>query len=181
MQQKKVYTIDINDSCSMIIRQGAFGSGEHETTQSCLRKLSSMEIEGKTLLDIGCGTGILGIAASKLGARMAVGFDPDFSSCITALDCNRMNDVSNNHIICGYAESVSGVYDIIVANIYYDIAMALRDYVSVHLAEGGMVILSGIPIEENYDVRRCYEQGGFKILDLNILDEYSTILLKKGD
>jgi len=164
----------------MRIRQGAFGSGEHETTLACLKHLQNIELKGKKVLDVGCGTGILGIAASLLGAEMCIGFDPSLAACKTAVFCNELNGVTNNHIICGYNDAVSGRFDVVAANIYQDILIALCPYITDVLTEQGLALLSGIPLEYNYEVKVCYERQGFKVLDLNIHDEYSTILLQKG-
>lgn len=180
MNEKKIYDIPLKGGRKMRIRQGAFGSGEHETTLACLKHLQNMELKGKKVLDVGCGTGILGIAASLLGAEMCIGFDPSLAACETAVFCNELNGVTNNHIICGYNDAVSGRFDVVAANIYQDILIALCPYIADHLTYEGLALLSGIPIEYNYDVRVCYERQGFKVLDLNIHDEYSTILLQKG-
>lgn len=180
MNEKKIYDIPLKDGRKMRIRQGAFGSGEHETTLACLKHLQNMELKGKKVLDVGCGTGILGIAASLLGAEMCIGFDPSLAACETAVFCNELNGVTNNHIICGYNDAVSGRFDVVAANIYQDILITLCPYIADVLTEQGLALLSGIPLEYNYEVKVCYERQGFKVLDLNIHDEYSTILLQKG-
>jgi len=180
MNEKKIYDIPLKGGRKMRIRQGAFGSGEHETTLACLKHLQNIELKGKKVLDVGCGTGILGIAASLLGAEMCIGFDPSLAACETAVFCNELNGVTNNHIICGYNDAVSGRFDVVAANIYQDILIALCPYIADVLTEQGLALLSGIPLEYNYEVKVCYERQGFKVLDLNIHDEYSTILLQKG-
>ena len=180
MNDKIVYSIPLKNEKVIKIRQGAFGSGEHETTIACLKHLQKMDLKNKTVLDIGCGTGILGIASSILGASFCVGFDPSYSACETALFCNNLNKINNNHIVCGYNDSINGKFDIVVANIYQDILINLCQYINNSLKNSGITLLSGIPIEYNFDVKKCYENSGFKVLDLNIHDEYSTILLKKG-
>lgn len=180
MVHRKIYDIPLKGGRKMRIRQGAFGSGEHETTLACLKHLQNIELKGKKVLDVGCGTGILGIAAFLLGAEMCIGFDPSLAACETAVFCNELNGVTNNHIICGYNDAVSGRFDVVTANIYQDILIALCPYIDDVLTEQGLALLSGIPLEYNYEVKVCYERQGFKVLDLNIHDEYSTILLQKG-
>ena len=180
MDCRKIYSIPLNNGKIMKIRQGAFGSGEHETTQACLKHLQGFGLDGKTVLDIGCGTGILGIAACLLGAKYVIGFDPSLPACETARFCNGLNGVENNHIVCSYIDAVSGEYDVIAANIYQDILIDICEDIAKAAVEGGYALLSGVPIEYNYEVKICYEKVGFKVLDLNIHDEYSTILLQKG-
>ncbi|MCD8491971.1 MAG: 50S ribosomal protein L11 methyltransferase [Geovibrio sp.] len=180
MYERKIYEIPLKGGKTMRIRQGAFGSGEHETTLACLNHLQRMDLAGKRVLDVGCGTGILGIAACMLGAEMCIGFDPSFAACETALFCNELNGVTNNYVICGYNDAVHGRFDVVAANIYQDILIALCPYIADILTDEGIALLSGIPLEYNYDVRVCYERQRFKVLDLNLHDEYSTILLKKG-
>jgi ribosomal protein L11 methyltransferase len=180
MDYKKIYELPLSNGKVMKIKQGAFGSGEHETTKACLRHLQNLDLKNKTVLDVGCGTGILGIAACLLGASYAVGFDPSFSACKTARFCNALNKIENNYITCSYLNALGGEYDVVAANIYQDILLDICDDVTKMTKTDGYALLSGIPIEYNYEVKIRYERGGFKVLDLNIHDEYSTILFKKG-
>lgn len=160
----------------LIITSGAFGSGEHETTTACIKVMQEMDLAGKRVLDVGCGTGILSIAAHKLGAAQVVAFDISYNACVNTRTNFRQNNVEHIPVICGEADAVSGEYDVIIANIYFDIILALRPYFTNHLAKGGQVLCSGIPLEENYDVRRAYESNNFATLLLKNHEEYSTVL-----
>jgi len=179
MSDKKTYIIPLANGTSAKIYQGAFGSGEHETTKACISHLEQMNLENKTMLDIGCGTGILGICASLLGAEKIYGYDISFDACITAEKCSMLNGISNNHIICGLQDCIKGSFDIIFANIYFDILIDIADFINDSLKKDGELVLSGIPVEYNYDVRKHYMDRGFEVIRLQIHEDFSTVLLKR--
>ncbi|WP_088655006.1 50S ribosomal protein L11 methyltransferase [Geofilum rhodophaeum] len=123
----------------------SFGTGHHETTSMVMALLLQMEVEGKTVLDMGCGTGILGILASKLGAVEVTGIDID-SWCTTnsAENCE-LNAVSNMQLKLGDASLLQkeGQFDLILANINKNILLAdLPQYVK-NLRPGATLIMSG--------------------------------------
>jgi len=171
MKERKIYNISLCNGSEASIYQGAFGSGEHETTQACIEHLENMELKNKTLLDIGCGTGILGICASLLGASKIYGYDTSYDACRTAAECNRLNSVTNNHIICGIQDCIKGSFDIVFANIYFDILIEISAFIKGAVKPDGELILSGIPIEFNYDVRAHYKREGFEIINLQIHED----------
>jgi ribosomal protein L11 methyltransferase len=175
--KRKIHEISLSNGTSAKIFQGAFGSGEHETTKACIKHLEKMDVQNKTLLDIGCGTGILGICASLLGIKYAVGYDLFYNACSTAKECNELNNIQNNHIVCGLQDCINSRFDIIFANIYFDILIELADFIKSSLFSDGKLVLSGIPIEFNYDVRRKYESIGFNVVDVNIHEDFSTCLM----
>jgi ribosomal protein L11 methyltransferase len=179
MKNKKIYEIPLTNGKIAKIYQGAFGSGEHETTKACIKHLEYMDLQNKTMLDVGCGTGILGICASMLGADQVYGYDLFHEACVTAIECNQLNSITNNHIICGLQDCIKGQFDIIFANIYFDILMDISGYIYDWLVDDGQLVLSGIPIEFNYDVRAHYERKGFQVINLQIHEDFSTVLLKK--
>ncbi|PLX66409.1 MAG: hypothetical protein C0602_12180 [Denitrovibrio sp.] len=178
MKNRKIHDIPLFNTKTAHIYQGAFGSGEHETTKACIRHLESINLDNKTVLDIGCGTGILGICASLLGAKEVFGYDISYDACKTALECNKLNGISNNHIICGLQDCINGSFDVIAANIYFDILIDISGFIQASLAPDGLVILSGIPVEFNYDVRRHYMNVGFEVINLQIHEDFTTVLLK---
>ncbi|TVZ36199.1 50S ribosomal protein L11 methyltransferase [Seleniivibrio woodruffii] len=178
--ERRIHEIPLKNGRTARIYQGAFGSGEHETTKACIAHLERMELSGKKMLDVGCGTGILGICASLLGAGSVVGYDVSFDACATAKLCNELNDIDNNHIVCGFETCIKGTFDIIFANIYYDILTAISDFIYGSLAENGLLVLSGVPVEEHYDIRRHYMKYGLEVLDLQIHEDYCTVLFSKG-
>jgi len=177
MIERKIHNIPLQNGQIAKIYQGAFGSGEHETTKACIKHLESMELSGKTVLDVGCGTGILGICASMLGAKEVYGYDISYDACATAVECNKLNSIENNHIICGLQNCIKGSFDIIFANIYFDILIDISDFIKESLASDGQLVLSGIPIEFNYDVRAHYIKKGFEVINLQIHEDFSTVKL----
>ena len=166
----------------LFMQRGAFGSGEHQTTSSCLEFMENMaNLNSAHLLDLGSGTGILAIAALKLGARDAVCVDIEPEAVDTARTNCALNSVADRvtHIV-GTLDAVSETgFDVIVANIYGDILIELAEPLSGKLKRGGALLLSGILWEYNFDVRKAYERQGCQIVKNRLLEEFSTILLKK--
>ena len=124
----------------------AFGTGTHETTQMVVSQLLGMPLQGKRLLDCGCGTGILGIVASKLGAESVLGYDIDEWSVDNSLHNATLNGVANMVVRKGDATSLAagdGPFDVVVANINRNILLAdLPRWVQA-MAKKGTIVLSG--------------------------------------
>lgn len=166
----------------LVMQRGAFGSGEHETTVSCLEILEAFpEIKGARVLDLGSGTGILAIAALALGSAHAVCVDIEQKAVETAQLNFQLNDLDGRatHMIGTLDTVAEDGFDLILANIYGDILLDLVDSLTFKLKPGGTLLLSGILWEYNFDVRQAYEKRGCEVLRNRILDEFSTILLRK--
>ena len=129
----------------------AFGTGNHETTRMIVSSLMNMNLYKKRVLDCGCGTGILGIVASKLGAGDVVGYDIDEWSVNNAQHNAQLNGVDNMEVLFGNASvinHISGMFDLVMANINRNILLAdMKSFRSV-LNEGGYLILSGFYNED---------------------------------
>ena len=124
----------------------AFGTGTHETTRMVLAMLSRLDVRGKRLLDCGCGTGILGIAASKLGAKEVVAYDIDEWSVENAKHNAAINHVDNLEVFLGDAHILShinGMFDVVMANINRNILLQDMDTFCSVLPAGGSLIISG--------------------------------------
>jgi len=170
------------DRIDLVMQRGAFGSGEHETTHSCLEFMEGMaELESARVLDLGCGTGILAIAALKIGAKDAVCVDIEARAVETARVNCALNGLESycTHITGTLDEVDATGFDVILANIYGDILIDIAGLISNKLRHGGMLLLSGILWEYNFDVRQAYETQGCEVIKNRILDEFSTILMKK--
>lgn len=145
----------------------AFGTGTHATTKMCLELLDKYTQSGSKVLDIGCGSGILSIAAVLLGAKRAVGVDIDATAVRVAKENAALNDISDKteYIKGNLTESVSGKYDIICANIVADAILSLLGTVKNFMHKDTVFICSGIIDIRAEEVRSVLSENGFKIVD----------------
>ncbi len=166
----------------LVMQRGAFGSGEHETTESCLELMEDLPgLQGARILDLGSGTGILAIAALKLGASHAVCVDIEEKAVQTAMTNCSLNGLDDRvtHVIGTLADITDDQFDMVLANIYGDILLGIAGPLSAAVKPGGMLLLSGILWEYNFDVRHAYERQECTVVKNRLLDEFSTILLSR--
>jgi ribosomal protein L11 methyltransferase len=143
------------DAVNLMLDPGlAFGTGSHATTRLCLRWLESRIAGGETVLDYGCGSGILAIAALKLGASRAVGIDIDSDAVAAARANARRNGVGGEFLECGSPLTLTA--DLVVANILANPLKVLAPILAEHCGRGGHIALSGILADQAEDVERCY-------------------------
>jgi len=155
----------------------AFGTGSHETTRMCIKALERHVKAESTVFDIGTGSGILSIAAAKLGAKKTIGVDLDPVAVDSARQNVSYNDISNIEILYGdLMEVVKGKANIVIANIMADIIMFLTEQVKEFLVEGGYFISSGIILSKKDEVINKLIQCGFKIEEINIEGEWVCIV-----
>jgi len=171
------------DRLDLVMIPGAFGSGEHETTACCLRILEGMteSVQGAHVLDLGSGTGILAIAALKLGAASAVCVDIDPGAVETCRRNCELNGVADQvEHFCGTLEILPPrSFDLVLANIYGDILLQLATQLTQRAKTGSPLLLSGILWEYNFDVRQTYERAGCDVVRNYMLEEFSSVLLKR--
>ena len=131
----------------------AFGTGNHETTSLMMEHLTEINLDGKSVLDMGCGTGILGIFASMLGAEIVTAIDIDSWSFEATVENSRINKISNLETFIGDAQLLgTKTFDIILANIQKNIILQdIEKYVSV-LNDDGILILSGFYQDDLEDI-----------------------------
>ena len=168
----------------------AFGTGKHETTQLCIRQLEKYVKPGVRILDLGTGSGILGITALKLGAGSVFGTDLD-ENAITAVHENleangipeeKFGVVQGNIIDEKEVQDAAGYecYDIAVANILADVIIMIQKEVPVHLKQGGIFITSGIIDMKEQAVRDALSQNdAFEILETTRQGEWVSITARK--
>ena len=158
----------------------AFGTGTHETTSMCIRELENYVDETKTVFDIGCGSGILAIAAAQLGANEVVAGDLDEVAVKVSKENCEINHVSDKVVVKhgSLFEVVDSKADVIVANIIADIIKILAKDVSKFLKEDGVFISSGIILAKIDEVCEALEENGFEIVKVERLGEWSAIVSK---
>lgn len=161
----------------------AFGTGTHETTQMCLKLLEQAfdaHPAPRRVLDVGTGTGILGIAAALLGAPYTLGIDVDPKGVEVAGENARINGVEARfHVATTPLSSVEGKYDLILANVLAEILCDLRQDIADRVVPGGKLILSGILTEKSDWVAREYEAVGCRLANRKEEDQWTALLLQR--
>lgn len=163
-------------------RKGAFGSGEHETTAACLEIMPDIpNIAGSRALDLGSGTGILALAAARLGAATVLAVDLDEAAAVSCRENVHLNGVDGQvEAICGELSVVADQQvDLVLANIYADILLPLADQLVAMTVPGGHLLLSGIPLQDKFDVVQRYTVLGCSVLDSRIGEEFATYLFSR--
>ncbi len=161
----------------------AFGTGHHESTRLCLELLrdSVPAVSGGTLLDIGTGTGILGMAALLFGAGRVTAVDNDPEAVRAAGENIRRNGLSSRMEIAGTdIKEIEAHFDIVVANIVHDVLLQLADELARLTRAGGALILSGL-LEgvQSRNLQYCFEQKGFHLVEKRTAGPWSGLLLEK--
>ncbi len=156
ISQGNEIAIEINPSL-------AFGTGHHETTRLCIEAIEEtvQTRDIKTLLDVGSGSGILSISALLLGVRDVVGFDTDPIAIEESRKNARKNGVLDQiNFFCGYIQSAKGQYDLIVANVYIESILLMKEEFLSRLSPGGKLIVSGIQYKRRDEAVRGLEETG---------------------
>lgn len=170
-----------NPAGRLLLRRGAFGSGEHETTASCLEVLAALApLDGATVLDLGCGTGVLAMAALRFGAARAVCVDIDPRAALLAAGNTRVNGLFGRvSSLAGEVTALAQIrFDLITANVPAEVLLGQAEALVQRTVPGGWLLLSGILWEEAYDVRRRFLRLGCRCRRERWLDEYCTLLLQ---
>ena len=181
-EDKNKFLIEIDPGIS-------FGTGKHETTQLCIRQIRKYLKEGERVLDVGCGSGILSIAALKLGAGSVVGTDVD-GDCITSthenMTVNHLAENSGEFYVGNliddkvFQEKIGTGYDLVVANILADIIIPMAPALYQCTKEQGVLITSGIIDFKENEVKEALEQAGFEILEVNHQGEWVNVTARKN-
>ncbi|MGN0818948.1 MAG: 50S ribosomal protein L11 methyltransferase [Christensenellaceae bacterium] len=159
----------------------AFGTGEHETTSMILSAMQSYIKKGQSVLDVGTGSGILGITAALIGAQKVLMTDIDRTACLVAQKNIKLNDVER---ICfvecrGDLENVEERFDVVVANITAEVLTFLSDSISKVVKPGGIVILSGILKDRLDKVETTFSRLNLSKLSSDTQGEWSSLILIK--
>lgn len=157
----------------------AFGTGEHETTRMCIQALERYVKKDTTVFDVGCGSGILAIAAAKLGAKKAIGVDLDPVAVESALENLKYNNVDNIEILHGnLLDVIEGKAEVVVANIIAEVICILTEDVSKAICKDGYFITSGIIHDRVEMVTNKLEECGFEVEEINKDGEWNCIVAK---
>ena len=161
----------------------AFGTGTHETTRLVMEMLQDEIRGGEHVLDVGCGSGILSLCASKLGAARCAAYDID-PVAVKVAEENIALDGADN-IVCGVSDLLAGVdlskgkFNFVVANIVADIVIRLLPDAHRVMTEDGRIIVSGIIGCRGDDVRRCLAENGFRIVKEREENDWLAILAER--
>ena len=167
----------------------AFGTGMHETTQLCIRQIRKYTTEHTRILDVGCGSGILGMLALMFGAEYSVGTDLD--PC--AIDATRENMQVNGITEDRYEVMIGNIiddkavqdkvgyekYDIVAANILADVLVPLTPVIVNQLKPGGIYITSGIIDDKEETVVNAVKAAGLEVLEVNYQGEWVSVTARK--
>ena len=161
----------------------SFGTGQHHTTRLCLELLEGCVNGGEKILDMGCGSGILSIAAVLLGAQDAVAVDIEENAAATAAENAQKNNIPAEKYTTYFgnilsdeklADRIDGKYDVITANIVADVLIAMKDHFLRYIRKGGTLIVSGIIEERMEEVLSAIEQTGFTRKGVNVKDGWAA-------
>jgi ribosomal protein L11 methyltransferase len=161
----------------------AFGTGTHETTQMCLQLIEDafdLAPPPSTALDIGTGTGILGIAAARLGAIRVLGVDTDPKAVEVAEENAKANGVAE-HFASTFAplSSIGGAYDLVLANLIAEILIDLKKEILARCAPGGLLILSGILTEKSGWVEDEFRTEGARLVQRKTDGQWAALSLRR--
>lgn len=154
----------------------AFGTGSHATTRMCLEL---MDVEGKDVIDVGCGSGILGIAAKICGAKSVYMCDIDAQAVEFATKNAELNNIVATIEKADLLEGEQQA-DFIFANITADILMRFSKSIGKHLRENGTIVLSGIIDTRLDEVIQCYQSAGYQIVERMAIDDWRALKLKRA-
>ena len=158
----------------------AFGTGEHETTSMCVEMLAKYVNANDTVIDVGCGSGILGITASKLGAKQVVMTDIDECAVIATNHNMTLNGIKNGEVLLkNLLDDTTVKGEVIVCNIMAEVLISFAPFIGSNLLDGGKIILSGILADRLDKVKDAYERAGFCFVEQKIKGEWSALVMAK--
>ena len=160
----------------------AFGSGEHESTKMCLEFLQEIKVEGKSVVDVGCGSGILALSAKALGAKDIEAYDID-DIAVSAAKINAKENgfedikIENSNLL----EKSNKTFDVVLANITSEVLKMLAKSLRKYVNKDGIVIISGILESLEHEVLKAFTDLDFEVMDRKHKGEWVAFKLKVKD
>jgi ribosomal protein L11 methyltransferase len=162
----------------------AFGTGTHETTRLVMKIMQDVVRGGERVLDVGCGSGILAITASKLGAKSCNAYDIDPVAVKVAKEnakiagCDNIT-VGTSDLLAG-VERIHGGYELCVANIVADIIIRMLPDVHAYLSPSAPIILSGIVAEREDDIKNAAAKHGYSVVRIERENDWVAMMIRRG-
>lgn len=157
----------------------AFGTGHHETTYMIMDVMQNLNFDGKTVLDYGCGTGILSILASMLKANYIDAVDIENESYLNTIENAALNNITNINTFEGTLETIKGGnYDVILANINRNVILGTLSDLKNKLAKNGQLIISGFLSEDEIILRNACDDNGLTIIEVKKRNSWLCMLLQ---
>ncbi len=178
--------IPVNNEVVLELDPGmAFGTGLHPTTRMCLEQIEQRTRSGGRVLDVGTGSGILALASAKLGAASVYCIDNSsvaVESAIANAETNHLSDRIN--VVLGVLDEsesnrLSGMYDLVLANIIARVIGSIASYLAQVLAPDGILITSGIIEDRRHEAEQPLLAAGLKLIDQVMIDDWVTLIMQK--
>lgn len=156
----------------------AFGTGEHETTQMCLELGQTLDVTGKKIADLGCGSGILGISFLALGAEYAFFLDYDMQAVEATQRNLQLNEMSNAEVKCGGLDVDGGKYDVVFANLTVDIIAENFENILKFAKDGTYFVFSGILLSRECDMLDLCRKHKLQVEKIKRRGEWTALIAK---
>ena len=158
---------------------GAFGTGLHASTRGILRWIDGRDLSGRRVLDVGCGSGILAIAAERRGAEVVVAFDLDADAVFEARRNLGRNRARRVRLFAGELAALDGAFDAVFANMIWEESAPLVESIARRLAAGGMALFSGILDERESAAIGGIASAGLEVASISADGEWRTIAARR--
>jgi ribosomal protein L11 methyltransferase len=176
------FTIDEAEALVLRLDPGlAFGTGTHPTTALCLEWLEAADLQGKVVVDYGCGSGILAVAAALLGAERVWAVDIDPQALVAAGENARKNAVQDRIELASPGELPRFESDLLMANILANPLVELADELGARVRIGGTLLLSGILAAQSDTVVNAYRRAGVEMESATVREDWVRLVGKKHD
>jgi ribosomal protein L11 methyltransferase len=170
------------DPVTVVIRPSmGFGTGHHATTRLCAALLQRIDLSGRTVLDVGTGSGVLALTALALGARLVLGVDDDPDAIESARENLTLNDVAAgvDLRVVDFRGLPDPLFDVVVANLTGGLLARSADVLAGAVAPGGTLVISGVTLEEEAEVVRAFEPS-MVVVERLAEDEWMAAMLRHG-